>query len=161
MSLWMDRAPQREAPQLDQASLSQRAKGTITYVGPDHRCSIQGSTAAPLPRELWKRQTGRWSWGGGQLMEAKGKGIGSESAWDPRTSEDTKVHTSMQTKQKNTIIIKRKSTTWAPKSPSHFFLLFVCFGFFFVKLSFYCNGHGAGNELLIYKIGGRKAAPSP
>lgn len=25
-------------------------------------------------------------------MEAKGKGIGSESARDPRTSEETKVH---------------------------------------------------------------------
>lgn len=92
MSLWMDGAPQQEAPQLDQSSPSQRAKGTITYVGPDHRCSIQGSTAAPLPRELWKRQAGRWSGRGGPLMEAKGKGIGSESARDPRTSEETKVH---------------------------------------------------------------------
>lgn len=36
MSLWMDGAPQQEAPQLDQSSPSQRAKGTITYVGPDH-----------------------------------------------------------------------------------------------------------------------------
>ena len=55
-------------------------------------CSIQGSTAAPLPRELRKRQAGRWSGRGGPLMEAKGKGIGSESARDPRTSEETKVH---------------------------------------------------------------------
>lgn len=43
-------------------------------------------------------------------MEAKGKGIDSELAGDPRTSEETKGHTSMQTKRKNTIIIKRKST---------------------------------------------------
>ena len=50
----------------------------------------------------------------------------------------------------------------SPKPLSFCFgFLFVClFWGFFVKL-FYCNRHGAGNELLICKTGGRKSAPSP